>query len=120
MRSLLLGLVFWVVPSFGSEAMEIRELIEKVKRAPADERYKVMNELKLKLREMNRREREEAIRKIYMELKGEEYRERHEERYEREHEREEMMERYEEVHERKEEMMERRDRRKKRRYGEGT
>ena len=60
---------------FGTEHFEheIIQLIEEVKKAPPGERYKVMNRLKLKLREMNRVEREEIIRKIYRELKGPEH-----------------------------------------------
>lgn len=81
----------------GDREAEIIRLIEEVKRAHPEERYRVMNELKLKLRELNRREREEMIRKVYEELKGE-----REERYEREEHhdyREEFEEAYEEKHE---------------------
>jgi len=82
---------------------DIVRLIEEVKRADPDERYKIMNELKLRLRELNRREREEMIRKVYEELRGErEERHEYEERYEHheEHE-EEHEERYEERYEEK-------------------
>ncbi len=90
---LLAGLVFG-----GEIEREINELLKEVKSAPPEERYKVMNELKLKLRELNRREREEAIRRIYRELKGEEH-------YEREHGHEEFEEEQERgfSHEMKEE-----------------
>ncbi|HHJ64725.1 MAG TPA: hypothetical protein ENJ61_07445 [Aquifex aeolicus] len=92
----------------GTES-EIIRLIEEVKRAHPEERYKVMNELKLRLRELNRREREEMIRKIYEELKGEraehhereehyEREEHHEHREEIEEDHEERYERYEEKH----------------------
>ena len=92
---------------------EILRLIEEVKKAPPEERYKVMNRLKLKLREMNRKEREEAIKRVYMELKGEKHggrhereEERHEERFERERGRaEEMEERFQEKFEEKHEDM---------------
>lgn len=58
--------------AFSSDIHEdVQTLLKKVKTAPPEERYKVMNELKLKLRELNKREREEVIRKIYRELKGE-------------------------------------------------
>ncbi len=49
---------------------EILEILDRVKRTPPEERYKVMNELKLKLRELSMEEREEMIREIYEELKG--------------------------------------------------
>ncbi len=99
MMRLVIILLLSVVLSFaGSE--EIIRLIEEVKKAPPEERYKVMNRLKLKLREMNQREREEAIKRVYMELKGE----RHEGRHEREEERHE--ERFEHERGRAEEMEE--------------
>jgi len=61
---------------------EILRLVEEVKKAPPEERYKVMNELKLKLRELNKHEREEMIRKVYRELKGHEAHEKYEHRFE--------------------------------------
>jgi len=85
----------------GSAESEIIRLIEEVKRAHPEERYKVMNELKLRLRELNRREREEMIRKIYEEFKGERV-EHHEREDHREH-REEIGEEYEERYEKYEE-----------------
>ena len=85
MRSFLPLLLLTAVFAKSPEE-EIVNLIEKVKRTPPDERYRVMNELKLKLRELSREEREEMILRIYKELKGEmeERFERFEERFERE------------------------------------
>ncbi len=67
----LSGAVFFSIAQ--PNEYEILRLVEEVKKAPPEERYKVMNELKLKLRELNRHEREEMIRKVYRELKGEEH-----------------------------------------------
>jgi hypothetical protein len=64
---------------------EIIRLINEVKKAPPEDRYKVMNRLKLRLRELGRREREEMIRKVYEELRGERE-EGHHERFEEERE----------------------------------
>ncbi len=99
MKKFLLLLLTVLAFTFSSEMEQLRELLEEVKKAPPEERYKVMNRVKLLLREMNRREREEAIREIYRELKGE--------RYEREeHEREEMVEEFEEREHAREELHE--------------
>lgn len=84
--------------AFGqNHEVEILRLIEEVKKAPPSERYKIMNELKIKLREMSRREREEMIREVYEKLKGGEMFEKgehFEEKYE-EHEKYEQKEKYE-------------------------
>ncbi len=64
---LLSGTLFFSVGQ--PQEHEILRLVEEVKKAPPEERYKVMNELKLKLREMSRHEREEMIKKVYRELK---------------------------------------------------
>lgn len=75
MKLLTLLFITGIFFLFGAEHFEheIIQLIEEVKKAPPEERYKVMNKLKLKLREENRIEREELIRKIYRELKGPEH-----------------------------------------------
>ncbi|GEM_PF-3474488 len=52
---------------------EINRLIEEVKNAPPEEKYKVMNELKMRLREIRGEEREEMIKEVYERLKGREY-----------------------------------------------
>ena len=85
-----------IVSESFSDTSEIRELIEKIKKSPPEERYIHMNELKLRLRELNEEQREEVIRRLYRELSGREY-----EREGREHEekRKHMYER-EEEHER--------------------
>ena len=72
MKLLTLLFITGIFFLFGAEHFEdeIIQLIEEVKKAPPEERYEVMNKLKLKLREMNRTEREEIIRKIYRELKS--------------------------------------------------
>jgi len=91
-KLIAVALLSGVVIASDQEA-EILRLIEEVKKAPPEEKYKVMNELKLHLRELNRREREEMIRKIY-----EEFRENREDR----HEREEIYEQHEEYEEHRE------------------
>ncbi len=100
MKYLLIVLLTAFLSLASDIEMEIRTLIEEVKKAPPEERYKVMNRLKLKLRELSTREREEAIKRVYMELKGERHREKHElheEKVEERHERhEEKMEKIEE------------------------
>jgi biotin-(acetyl-CoA carboxylase) ligase len=70
MKVVFVKLFFLVGLALSAEhhEMEIIRLIDKVKKVPPEERYKVMNELKMHLRELNRKEREEAIRKIYEEL----------------------------------------------------
>ncbi len=104
----LVVIAFFLIATLTAVAGDIEKdivrLLEEVKKAPPDERYKVMNELKLRLRELNERERDEMIRKIYHELKGKEKIERHEEHmYEEKHE--EKFERgYEERHEEKHEI----------------
>ena len=97
MRKVILGLLtVWSLVFATSIEKDIERLLEEVKKAPPSERYKVMNELKLRLRELNERDREEAIERVYRKLKGKEHMEREEQehRYEREHE-----ERYDERHE---------------------
>ncbi len=93
---LILGLFISVVVAQELER-EISDLIHRVKSAPPEERYKVMNELKTKLRELSERERHSAVEKVYKELKGE----RHEEREEHEHMDRDHESRYGEKHEEK-------------------
>ncbi len=60
LKVILLVLIGFLTVATGSDIeREIGRLLEKVKKAPPEERYKVMNELKL--RELNRREREEGL-----------------------------------------------------------
>lgn len=105
-----LFLFFLLLFAFGKE--DIRELIEKVKKAPSEERYIHMNKLKMKLMEMYEEKREKIIRRLYREF-GREHHEReiperemyeHEREMEREIEREymhreEREELYEEIEE---------------------
>lgn len=65
---LLIHLIFYT--AYSQEG--IRELLEKVKNAPPEERYIYMNRLKLKLRELKEEQRKEIIRKLYRELSGKE------------------------------------------------
>ena len=74
--SLLAFSILYFSNTFSLE-IEIRELIEKIKKSPPEERYIYMNELKLRLRELKEEQREEIIRTLYRELAG---------RKEREHE----------------------------------
>ena len=98
MRKVILVLGLFVTMVFAQDLEhEISELIHRVKSAPPEERYKVMNELKTKLREMSERERHSAIEKVYRELKGE----RHEGREEHEHVDRDHEDRYGEKHEEK-------------------
>ena len=79
------GLVFLILllisHTYAQE--DIRDLIEKVKKAPPEERYIRMNELKLRLRELKEEQRKEIIRIIYRELSGKEKEGEKIERYKR-------------------------------------
>ena len=98
---ILSGALFFSVAQ--PQEHEILQLVEEVKKAPPEERYKVMNELKLKLRELNRHEREEMIRKVYRELKGEEHEKLEHRMEDKEHYGEEMEEKGEKMGHDKEE-----------------
>ncbi len=68
---LVLALVVGLTALGGNEVdQDLLRLLDEVRRAEPHERYKVMNELKMRLRELNRHEREQMIRKVYDELRG--------------------------------------------------
>jgi vacuolar-type H+-ATPase subunit I/STV1 len=52
-------------------AQEIKSLIEKVKNAPPEEKYKYMNQLKIIIRNLHSEERKKVIKQIMKELKSE-------------------------------------------------
>ena len=105
-KLLALLLMAYIMVAFGQDyESEILRLIEEVKKAPPSERYKIMNELKIKLRELNRKEREEMIREVYERLKGRE-RFGREERFEKEEHFEKMYKEHEVEGEKHEERFE--------------
>ncbi|WP_461830089.1 DUF1700 domain-containing protein, partial [Aquifex sp.] len=63
-------LLTFLLSSFGFPREDIREIVEKVKTAPPEERYIYMNELKLRLRELKEEQREEIIKTLYREFGG--------------------------------------------------
>ncbi len=63
------------VNSFGVEnknqiSREIKTLIEKVKTAPPEEKYKYMNQLKIIIRNLHSEERKKIMKELIKELKG--------------------------------------------------
>ncbi len=49
-------------------SQEIKNLIQQIKQAPPEERYKYMNQLKLKIRELNQQERIKVVNQLREEL----------------------------------------------------
>ncbi len=94
--------------------VQIRDLVEKVKTAPPDKKYIYMNQLKEKMMEMNRKEREKFMHEIVEELRENHHEKEHSKEYEHEHEHEyknsehydDMMEKSHEVEEHTNEMQE--------------
>jgi len=89
---ILLYLILVGVFAFGED---FEKLIEQIKKAPPEERYIYMNELKLRLRELHEERRKEIVKKLYRELSGREP--EHKMREELKHEKYEMEERHPEI-----------------------
>ncbi len=58
------------------EFEDIKRLIEEIKKAPPEERYKLMNRLKLKLREINASERNRFLKLLRKELSAGKHKDR--------------------------------------------
>ena len=65
-KSILLFVLLTVV---GLNASTIQEDILKLRSAPKEERYKIMNMIKLKLSKMNAHQRSQAIQKLFKAIK---------------------------------------------------